>query len=114
MQTKKMHLKKPDTGTTTDAKSFLVGYYQQHRSRLSVLAAVVGIIFVALVVAFSVSPLVPSIFTNTLTAIRAGGAACQHGEHRQAESHNTMPAAQLTTVAQFPVGYFLENVAVRA
>jgi hypothetical protein len=25
-----------------------------------------------------------------------------------------MPIAQLTTVAQFPAGYFLENVAVRA
>src|SRR5262249_38732421 len=31
-----------------------------------------------------------------------------------AEGLVTMPTAQLTTVAQFPVGYFLENVAVRA
>jgi hypothetical protein len=114
MQTKKMHLQKPGTGSTTDVKSFLAGYYQRHRSRLSVLAAVVGILFAVLVVAFSVAPIVPSIFTNTLTAIRAGGAACQHGEHRQAVGKGTMPAAQLTTVAQFPVGFFLENIALRA
>ena len=114
MQTKKMHLKKPDTGSTTDVKSFLVGYYQRHRSRLSVLAAVVGILFVALVVAFSVSPILPSTFTNTLTAIRAEGAACEHGQNRQAKGYDTRPTVKLTTVAQFPAGYFLENVAVRA
>ena len=114
MQKKNMHLKMPGTGTTTDVKSSLVGSYQLHRSRLSVLAAVVGIIFVALVVALSVSPIVPSIFTNTLTAIRAKGATCEHGQHRQAESFGRMPTVQLTTVAQFPAGYFLENVAVRA
>ena len=114
MQTKKTHLKMPGTGTTTDVKSSLVGSYQRHRSRLSVLAAVVGIIFVVLVVALSVSPIVPSIFTNILTAIRAEGAACANGQHRQAESYDTLPTVQLTTVAQFPAGYFLENVAVRA
>src|SRR5215469_1697345 len=114
MQTKKLHMKKPGTGTTTNVKRFPVGYYQRHRSRLSVLAAVVGILFVVLVVALSVSPIVPSIFTNILTAIRAKGATCEHGEGRQAESDGTLPTAQLTTVAQFPAGYFLENVAVRA
>jgi hypothetical protein len=114
MQTKKLHLEKSGTGTTTNVKSFLLSYHQRHRSRLSVLAAVVGILFVVLLVAFSVSPIVPSIFTNILTAIRAEGVACQHGEQRQAPGKGTMPAAQLTTVAQFPVGYFLENVAVRA
>src|SRR5215471_9696105 len=114
MQKKNMHPKMPGPGSTPDVKGFLVDYYQLHRSRLSVLAAVVGILFVVLVVAVSVSPIVPSIFTNTLTAIRAKGVACQHGEHRQAESYGKMPASQLTTVAQFPVGFFLENVAVRA
>ena len=114
MQKKNMRLKKSDTGTITDAKSFLVGYYQRHRSRLSVLAAVVGIIFVLLVVAVSVSPIVPSIFTNTLTAIRAEGTACENGGHRQTASKDTIPTVKLTTVAQFPAGYFLENLAVRA
>ena len=114
MQKKKMHLKMPGTCNTTDVKSFLAGYHQRHRSILSVLAAVVGIIFVTLLVAFSVAPIAPSILTNTLTAIRAEGAACQHGQHRQAASVGRMPTAQLTTVAQFPAGYFLENVAVRA
>src|SRR5215467_2301866 len=114
MHSKKTHLKMPGTGSTPGVKSSLVGSYQQHRSRRSVLAAVVGIIFVVLVVALTVSPLVPSIFTNILTAIRAEEATCAHGQHRQAEGHNTLPTAQLTTVAQFPAGYFLENVAVRA
>jgi hypothetical protein len=114
MQNKNMHPKKPDSGTTPDVKSFLAGYYQLHRSRLSVLVAVVGILFVALVVALSVAPIVPSTFTNTLTAIRAEGAACEQGGHRQIAGKDTMPAVQLTTVAQFPAGYFLENVAVRA
>src|SRR5215472_8179149 len=114
MHTQKTHLKMPGTGSISDVKSFLVCSYQRHRSRLSLLAAVVGILFVVLVVAFSVSPILPSIFTNTLTAIRAEGSACEHGRHLQAESYNTMPTVQLTTVAQFPAGYFLENVAVRA
>ena len=56
MQTEKMHLKMPGTGITTAVKSFPVGYYQLHRSRLSVLAAVVGMMFVALVVACSAAP----------------------------------------------------------
>jgi hypothetical protein len=114
MQNKNMHPKKPGTGNTTNVKSFPVGYYQRHRSRLSVLAAVIGILFVVLLVAFSVSPIVPSIFTNTLTAIRARGATCEHGGHTQTESSGTVPTAQLTTVLQFPTGYFLEDVAVRA
>jgi hypothetical protein len=114
MQNKNMHPKMPDTGSTTDVKSFLAGYYQRHRSRLSVLAAVVGIIFVVLLVALSVSPIVPSIFTNILTAIRAKEVACEHGQRRQAEGLSTIPAVKLTTVAQFPAGYFLEDVAVRA
>ena len=109
MQKKNMHLKMPGTGSTIDVKSFLVGYYQLHRSRLSVLAAVVGILFVVLVVAFSVSPIVPSAFTNTLTAIRAQMNVCQHGE-----GLGRTPTVTFTTVAQFPMGYFLEDVAVRA
>src|SRR5215472_3482952 len=87
MQAKKMHLKMPGTGTTNDVKSFPVGSYQLHRSRLAALAAVVGIMFAALLVACSAAP---------------------------AEGPGTLPTAQLTTVAQFPEGYFLENVAVRA
>jgi hypothetical protein len=114
MQNKNKHPKKLATGSTPDVKSFLAGYYQQHRTGLSVLVAVVGILFVVLVVAFSVSPIVPSIFTNTLTAIRAKGVSCEQGQHSQAVGYNTMPTVKLTTVAQFPAGYFLENVAVRA
>ena len=114
MQNKNIHLKKPGTGSTPDVKSFPVGSSQRHRSRLSVLAAVVGILFVVLVVALAVSPILPSIFTNALTAIRAIGTTCEQGQHRQAASVGRMPPAQLTTVAQFPAGYFLENVTVRA
>src|SRR5215472_3276143 len=91
MQKKNMHPKMPGTGSTPDVKSFLAGYYQRHRSKMSVLIAVVGVLFVVLLVAFSVSPLVPSIFTNTLTAIRANGTTCEHGRLRQAESFATMP-----------------------
>jgi hypothetical protein len=114
MQNKDIHLKRPGTSTTTDDKSVPAGSSQRHRSKRSVLAAVVGIIFVVLVVALSVSPILPSIFTNILTAIRAEEATCAHGQPRQAEGHSRMPTAQLTTVAQFPAGYFLENLAVRA
>src|SRR5215472_15518700 len=72
MQTKKMHLKTPGTGTTTGVKSFPVGYYQLHRSRLSVLAAVVGIMSAVLLVACSAVPATGNGTTHHRCAVPGG------------------------------------------
>jgi hypothetical protein len=68
----------------------------RRRSRRSVLAAIGGIMCAALVVGGTASAkqLVTANSTTTLAS--------------------SAPTVKLTTVAKFPVGYFLENVAVRA